>query len=91
MKTLNQINNDIFHTVETRMKKLNEHGLQDLVDNSLENTLRKAYTAIEVNELFTKLYDIVVKLDEYLKYSTTDGKTERLAIRSDLKEMISKL
>jgi hypothetical protein len=91
MKTLDQINEDICLAVENRMKYLKENGLGDMVDSSLEDTLRKTYAAVEVNRVFMKLYDIVVKLDEYLKYSTTDGKLERLAIHSDLKEMVSKL
>ena len=91
MKTLDQINNDICNAVENRMKYLKENGLGDMVDSSLEDTLRKAYTAVEVNNRFMQFYDIVVKLDEYLQYSSTDGKIDRLAIRSDLKEMIEKL
>lgn len=91
MKTLDQINEDIRLVVSSRMKKLKENGLDTSIDSSLEDTLRKAYTAVEVSEMFMKLYDIVVKLDEYLQYSSTDGKSERQSLRKELKEMINKL
>lgn len=87
MKTLDQINDDIRTEVNRRMEKCKE-VLDSCHDPVFSKTMQNAFVDVEVNNTFLALYDIVEKLDKYLKMPSLDGRMERQTIRKELQEMI---
>lgn len=88
MKSLEKISGEIDRTVKEKYEKFLSSDVGILLT---ENEFSSFSASIQFGEKFREMYNILTVLEEYLKYNSTDGKSERQPLRKKLKEMLEKL
>ena len=96
VKTLDQINDEISATVETRIQQLKKDGVlltfdeQDEDPNAqFESFVRKHFIDQEIALRFRGLLEIATILEQYLEFASTDGEIERKNLRIKLKMLLN--